>query len=425
MDLEKIISLGKQLGYKDADLQQFVTNEHSRSDKKAQEDLEREERRIKREIERPRDWHRYLLTIMDYSTRYPEAIPLTNIDTETVAEALVEVYARVGIPHEVLTDMGSQFVSDLMKEVSRLLSIKRLVCTPYHPICNGLVEKWNGNFKLMLKRMCAERPRDWHRYVAPLLFAYREAPNDSLKFSPFELLFGRKFRGPMDILRQLWTKEDISFEIKTTYQYVVDLKQRLSDTCELAHDMLSKSQSKYKTYYDRKARPRTLQEGEQVLILLPTDRNKLLMQWRGPYTVVQKINELDYRILMHVQLEPKPNSEEADLTEDTEYSESIVPMPRADRKENIGDVKLSDELTADERSMLLKTLQQYDETLTDVPGRTDVITCDIKLTTDQPIRTGAYPVPYSVRQIIKDEVTSMLSLGVIEQMPKTCFVKQG
>ena len=81
--------------------------------------------------------HRYLLTIMDYSTRYPEAIPLTNIDTETVAEALVEVYARVGIPHEVLTDMGSQFVSDLMKEVSRLLSIKRLVCTPYHPICNG------------------------------------------------------------------------------------------------------------------------------------------------------------------------------------------------------------------------------------------------------------------------------------------------
>ena len=52
MDLEKIISLGKQLGYKDADLQQFVTNERSRSDKRAQEDLEREERRIKREIER-------------------------------------------------------------------------------------------------------------------------------------------------------------------------------------------------------------------------------------------------------------------------------------------------------------------------------------------------------------------------------------
>ena len=398
--------------------------------------------------------HRYLLTIMDYSTRYPEAIPLTNIDTETVAEALVEVYARVGIPHEVLTDMGSQFVSDIMKEVSRLLSIKRLVCTPYHPICNGLVEKWNGNFKLMLKRMCAERPRDWHRYVAPLLFAYREAPNDSLKFSPFELLFGRKVRGPMDILRQLWTKEDISPEIKTTYQYVVDLKQRLSDTCELAHDMLSRSQSKYKTYYDRKARPRTLQEGEQVLILLPTDRNKLLMQWRGPYTVVKKINEFDYRIKVnnkvksfHInnlkkyipRLEPEagtcmsifdqpfslenacavgtyePNSEDADLTEDTEYSESIVPMPRADRKENIGDVKLSDELTADERTMLLKTLQQYDETLTDVPGRTDVITCDIKLTTDQPIRSRAYPVPYSVRRIIKDEVTSMLSLGVIER----------
>ena len=124
------------------------------------------------------------------------------------------------------------------------------------------------------------------------------------------------------------------------------------------------------------------------------------MQWRGPYTVVQKINET--------------NSEDADLTEGTEYSDSIVPMPRADRKETIDDVKLSDELTADERSMLLKTLQQYDETLTDVPGRTDVITCDIKLTTDQTIRSRAYPDPYSVRQIIKDEVTNMLSLGVIK-----------
>ena len=64
--------------------------------------------------------------------------------------------------------------------------------------------------------------------------------------------------------------------------------------------------------------------------------------------------------------------------------------------------------------MLLKTLQQYDEILTDVSGRTDVIKCDIKLTTDQPIISRVYPVPYSVRQIIKDEVTSMLFLGVIE-----------
>ena len=204
-------------------------------------------------IHRPSDsGKRYLLTLIDYATRYPEAIPLSNIDTETVAEALVDVYSRVGIPSEVLTDQGTQFVSDVMQEVSRLLSIKRLVATPYHPIANGAVEKFNGTLKLMLKRMCAERPRDWDRYVNPLLFAYREIPNDSLKFLPFELLFGREVRGPMSILRSLWTKDEENSEVKTTYQYVLDLKERLRETCKMAHDMLGKSQEKYKKYYEQK-----------------------------------------------------------------------------------------------------------------------------------------------------------------------------
>ena len=78
-----------------------------------------------------------------------------------------------------------------MKEVSRLLSMKQLVTTPYHPMCNGLVERFNGTMKQMLKRMCAERPKDWDRYLPALLFAYREVPQESLGFSPFELLYRR------------------------------------------------------------------------------------------------------------------------------------------------------------------------------------------------------------------------------------------
>ena len=78
--------------------------------------------------------HRYVLTLMDYATRYPEAVPLKNIDTETVAEALLDLYSRVGIPEEVLCDLGTQFVSDCMQEVSRLLSIRRLTTILYHHV---------------------------------------------------------------------------------------------------------------------------------------------------------------------------------------------------------------------------------------------------------------------------------------------------
>ena len=82
--------------------------------------------------------------------RYLEAVPLKNIETERVAEALQDIYSRLGIPEEVLSDLGTKFVSKCMEEVSRLLSINQLTTTPYHPNCNGLVERFNGTHKNML-----------------------------------------------------------------------------------------------------------------------------------------------------------------------------------------------------------------------------------------------------------------------------------
>ena len=129
--------------------------------------------------------HRCILTMIDFNTRYPIAIHMTSIETLDVTEALVIIFAGVGIPRQILSDRGSQFTSDLMKENPRLLSIKQLTTRPYHPMCNGLVEKFNGTLKSMVKRMAHERPGDWDIYIPALLFAYREVPQGCLKCSPF------------------------------------------------------------------------------------------------------------------------------------------------------------------------------------------------------------------------------------------------
>jgi len=100
---------------------------------------------------------------VDFATRYPEAVALKNITTTAVAEGLVNIFARVGVPEEILSDRGTQLTSDMMTEVGRLLSLKQLTTTPYHPQCNGLVERFNATLKSMLKRMCSERPQDWDR----------------------------------------------------------------------------------------------------------------------------------------------------------------------------------------------------------------------------------------------------------------------
>ena len=364
--------------------------------------------------------NKYILTIVDYATRFPEAVPLPSIEAERVAEALVNVFTRVGVPKEILTDMGSQFTSGIMQEVSRLLSIRQMTTSPYHPACNGLCERFNGVLKQMLKRMCDEKPRDWDRYVNPLLFAYRETPQESTGFSPFELLYGRNVRGPLAILKELWTGEVAEPETKTTYQYILDLQERLQHTCELAKKALQKSQIRYKSYYDKRARPRKFSVGDEVLLLLPTDNNKLLMNWKGPFPIVAKVGSMDYKIdlghrvqtfhanllkkyirRLHREMEPAEVKEcllevacaaviesDNDVCEEgtakidgkTLSNDHLLQQSASTPKETLTDVHASSKLDDEKRDQVNIVFCDFSSTVTDVPGTTNSRDQDIKKT---------------------------------------------
>jgi len=156
----------------------------------------------------------------------------------------------------------------MMREVYRLLDIKQSTNTPYHAMGNGIVENFNKTIKNLLKKVAAEKPKDWHRYLGPLMFAVRDTPRDSTGFTPYELLYGHRVRTPMTLLKRIWTREDKDPEVNTAYQYVTDLRKRVEDTCELARNELAKIQTHHQRYYNRRARDRKLHVG--VLLLLPT-----------------------------------------------------------------------------------------------------------------------------------------------------------
>lgn len=84
--------------------------------------------------------------------------------------------------------------------------------------------------------------------------------------------------------------------MKTTYQYVLDLQDRLEKTCQLAQEQLRKASGRYRKYYNKQTKDRRFDVGTQVLVLLPMSRNKLLLQWRGPFEVKQVLKDVDYRI---------------------------------------------------------------------------------------------------------------------------------
>ena len=240
----------------------------------------------------------YILTMIDYATRYPEAVALPSIETERVAEALIAMFSRVGIPSEMLIEQESRVTIEVMNEGSRLLSLlnQQLTTIPYQPYSKGPVERFHAMLKRVLLTMCAERPNDWDKYLLALLFAVREIPQESLGFSPFELLYGRNVRGPMQILRELWSVEETDEHARLTYQYVTDPRERLEKTCELSQDNVRKLDIKQNAFYDKRARSRKFDVGDKVLLLLPSESNKVLLQWNGPYEVLEVVNAMNYKI---------------------------------------------------------------------------------------------------------------------------------
>ena len=222
--------------------------------------------------------------MIDYATRYPEAVALPSIETERVA-----VFSTVGIPSEMLIELESRVTIEVMNEVSRLLSLQQLTTIPYRPYSKSPVKRFHAMLKRVLLTMCAESPDYWDEYLPALLFAVREILQESLGFSAFELLYGRN-------VRELWSVEETDEHARLSYQYVIDLRERLEKTCKLAKDNVRKLDIKQNVFYDKRARSRKFDVGYKVLLLLPNESNKVLLQWNGPYEVLEVVNMMNYKI---------------------------------------------------------------------------------------------------------------------------------
>ena len=116
----------------------------------------------------------YLLVYVDLATRYPDAVPLSSITTEAVAQALFEICSRVGFPEQVTSDNGSQFTSRHFTAFCSLLEMKHIRTSVYHARSNGACERYNGTLKRCLRRLVADIPRQWDN-----MFLLRSSPSET------------------------------------------------------------------------------------------------------------------------------------------------------------------------------------------------------------------------------------------------------
>lgn len=200
-----------------------------------------------------------------------------------------------------MSDQGTNFMSSLMSELCRLLSIRKLNTTSYHPQANGLVERFNGTLKRMLQIYAQDEPGKWDKLLPYLLFAYREVPQESTGFAPFELLYGRHVRGPLSILREsIDDEEDESRQLQpSVLSYIIEMREKLAKMADVVSEKEQDSKTDQKRYYDRNARHRSFEVGDKVLVLLPTSTKKILVQWKGPLPVLERVSPVDYRVRYH------------------------------------------------------------------------------------------------------------------------------
>ncbi|XP_056605021.1 uncharacterized protein LOC130421252 [Triplophysa dalaica] len=374
-------------------------------------------------LERSARGHRFALVIVDYATRYPEAVALRNISATSVADTLFRLISRVGIPKEILTDQGTAFMSRTLRELYGLLGIKTIRTSVYHPQTDGLVERFNRTLKSMIRKFVHEDAKNWDKWLEPLLFAVREVPQASTGFSPFELLYGRQPRGVLDVLREAW--EDGPSASKNQIQYVLDLRTKLHTLGRLSMENLLQAQERQSRHYNRGARLRKFSPGEKVLVLLPTSSSKLLAKWQGPFEVTRRIGDLNYEVvrsdrsgahqIYHLNLLKKWSEANTVMLATTVTRVDDLGPETNTKVQSLALAPGGDHLSSSQLTDVAKLQTEFSDVFSPLPGRTNLIEHHIETTPGAVVRSRPYRLPEHQKIVVQKELEAMLDMGVIEE----------
>ena len=239
---------------------------------------------------------RYVLVAVDHFTKWAEAYGIPNQEAATVARKLVdEMFCRFSPPEQLHSDQGRQFESELVKEVCKLLEIKKTHTTPYHPQCNGIVERFNRTLLGMLATMVDSYPSSWEQNIRRVCLAYNSSVHASTGFSPFFLMFGRQVKLPVDLMYGTTQGKETA-----VMEYVKNLKDGLLEAYALVRDRCETEHKRQKSIYDRKVHGEPYSEGDLVWLYTPAvpsgQSRKLHRPWKGPYKVVERLGDATYKL---------------------------------------------------------------------------------------------------------------------------------
>ena len=231
-----------------------------------------------------------ILVVTDHFTKYAQAYPTKGQQATTVAKVLYDnFFMHYGFPAKLHSDQGRQFERKVIAALCDLAGIEKTRTSPYHPMGNGLTEHFNRTLINMLGTLDPDQKSDWKKYIPSLVHAYNCTRHDSTGFSPYELMFNRQPRLPVDLL--LGSEPPQS---SISYSSFVDsMKQRLKYSYDLASQRSKDAQKSQKRIYDLRTRGNVLYPGDRILVrqVAFQGKHKIADKWQDTvYVIVSQPN---------------------------------------------------------------------------------------------------------------------------------------
>lgn len=239
-----------------------------------------------------------VLVVTDHFTRYAQAFPTKDQKALTVAKVLNEkFFVHYGLPARIHSDQGRDFESLTIREMLKVMGIRKSRTSPYHPQGDPQPERFNRTLLSMLGTLDPKKRSRWSEQVPHVVHAYNASRSDATGYSPYYLLYGREARLAVDVC--FGTSPD-GCDVGHHSSYVARLKEDLQKAYQLASATADKTHQRNKRAHDSRVKSQTLESGDRVLVknLGLQGKHKLQSRWKEvPYVVVSQMPNLPvYRV---------------------------------------------------------------------------------------------------------------------------------
>jgi hypothetical protein len=216
-------------------------------------------------------------------SKYVEAFPIPDQKVETCArDYMIQVITRHATRSQLIIDQGRGFTSAFFQETCKILEVRTTRITSFHPMSNGVVERWHRSRHTGLSHYVNAANTNWDTLVPFFLMAYRATPNTVTGYSPFFLLHGREMETPNnDNL-----KARVATDNPDPNRRLENLKEKLKTAYKLAAKANQRTQQANKRLYDHKAKEHHFDIGDMVYLYNPTVKPGLTRKFKRPWKAI-------------------------------------------------------------------------------------------------------------------------------------------